>query len=249
MATTREGHLAKIARLMRDPRYWNKKDPEHPQVFAESQRAFAGAYPELAPETDTSPGTVHVRAYTRTVDGKEVPVSAYDRTQLVAMRGSPPPSSGLREDVENAQSNNAFHDAIVDDLANGLAAAGADVAKEMKFTSLRYGMWSATPDLFVRGPDGLLYLIEVKTGKIRPHLNMRQRVVYRALADGEAFTDDPRIRQFGFVPGWPVPPVCVYSLWARWPGDVYKIDVMAGGRKCEADLLPQADGPALKKPI
>jgi hypothetical protein len=55
-----------------DPRYRNTWHPDHAAFHAETTRLFQERYAET--------GTVHVRAYTRVVDGKPVQVAAHERT-------------------------------------------------------------------------------------------------------------------------------------------------------------------------
>ena len=233
MPSLLQSQRTKIEKLMSDPRYWDAHHPEHAQAFAGVQRAFQDAYPE-EPSNDTTTGTVHVRAYTRRQDGQVVEVSEYDRTQKIALRGLPPEKH--RDEAIGDVSNNPFHDSIVDDLVGGFKEGGSTVEKDIRFTS-RTGEWSAEPDLFIRGPDGNLLAIEVKTGG-RPKLNLRQRVIYKMLGDGfQVYTRDPRIERFGFRTGAIMPPMCVYSLYARGPGEFYGIAVLSGGPHCEATFV------------
>jgi hypothetical protein len=202
MATIREGLLAKAARLVRDPRYLNKKHPDHPQIFAEATRAFQEAYPEPAPENDTTEGNVHVRAYTRIVDGKEVQVSAYDRTQQIAMRGVPLPNMGRRDGVEDVSSN-PFHDYVQTMTALKLMEHGYKVVLDLPMTSFVDGL-EGVPDLVVMTPEGKLLFIEVKTGDSKWTENQPE-IYKRAQQTYQLYSNDPRIAQLGFKAGEALP--------------------------------------------
>ena len=142
----------RIAKLTGDPRYWNKSHPEHAQVFADAQKAFNDAYPDALADNQASSGTVHVRAYTRMQDGKEVEVSAYDRRQEVAFH--PPalqkfPSPNTADEI----SSSPEHDYVQALTMLGLAKAGARVAANVRVRKVSDGLLSV-PDIIAVWPDG-----------------------------------------------------------------------------------------------
>ena len=212
MPTTSEKHRGRIAKLMSDPRYWNDAHPEHPQVVADAQRAFKDAYPESSSDDQTSTGTVHVRAYTRTVDGKEVDVSAYDRTQQVAFHPPGAPQSGraaLMQDIAEGP----FHKGLKNYLAQKARERGDTVETEVDLTTLD-GV-SARIDILGKTKDGELYGFEVKTDAY-DLFSLSQQKVYELLDIGNhVYSNSPRIRSFGFEPGQPLPPICPYGALVR----------------------------------
>jgi hypothetical protein len=221
MATTREGQLAKIARLMKDPRYWNKKHPENPEAFKNVQRAFEDAYPEPAPESDTTEGNVHVRAYTRMVDGKEVQVSAYDRTQQIAFHPFPLPKNAPDYLQEIAEGR--LHRQRKEDIVRLLRAHGDRVETEVTLVGAN-GVVTRV-DILGRSPEGFLYAIEVKTTAY-DLFSPNQLAVYPLMHLGNhVLSVSPRIRTLGFAPLQPLPPMCVYGHLAS-PGKLVRRTIL-----------------------
>lgn len=213
-------HRQRIQKAMNDPRYWNKRDPEHAQAFANAQRAFEDAYREPEPETDTSPETVHVRSYTRMQDGKEVEVSAYDRTQQIAFR-VPLPEPQRNELIQEI-SNNKFHDKWVQILADEARSKGARVATDVRIKTL-FGEVESIADLVIVWPDGTREMYEVKTGR-DPRFTLNQIAVYPLIEQGYmVYSNDPKIEQLGFRRGEPLPEFCVFTTYVRdrWSGPIF----------------------------
>lgn len=79
--------LDTLPQMMRDPRYWNPRHPENQAWVTQVTDGFRAHYPSemtydaTGRQTDDvgHSGTVHVDAYVRTVDGKEVQVSEHER--------------------------------------------------------------------------------------------------------------------------------------------------------------------------
>lgn len=208
MPTTSDKHRGRIAKLMSDPRYWNDSHPEHPQVVADAQRAFKDAYPESSSDDQTSTGTVHVRAYTRTVDGKEIDVSAYDRTQLVAFHPPTLPERGQSpylQDIAESQ----LHKDEKERLVTLLRSRGYTVETEV--TLVGFNGVKARPDIIAMSPEGGLLAYEVKTSAY-DLFSPGQWTIYPLLDQGEhVFSRSSKIRSFGFEPGQPLPAMCVYA--------------------------------------
>lgn len=209
------GNLARIAKLMSDPRYWNKAHPEHLRVLAESQRAFRDAYPESPPDGQTAPGSVHVRAYTRTQDGKEVDVSAYDRRQDIAFNplgvGVPGKPEFLQDIAEGP-----LHKWVKEEAARRARANGDIVETEVMIVSID-GV-PAILDFLAKRPNGKFYGIEVKTLSYKS-FGFNQLRVYPLLGIGNhVFSTSPRIRSFGFEPGQLLPPICLYGVMVARDG-------------------------------
>lgn len=221
MPTTSEKHRGRIAKLMSDPRYWNNSHPEHPQVVADAQRAFRDAYPESSPDEQTSTGTVHVRAYTRTQDGKEIDVSAYNRSQQVAFHlpGSAQPSkSGIFQEIAEGQ----LHKEAKEYVARKARANGDIVETEIEVKSLR-GVPTKLDFLGMR-PDGHLYAIEFKTPGYTS-FSLNQMLVFRYLDLGNhVYSVDPKISSFGFRPGQLLPPICVRGVFLNEDGSINKME-------------------------
>lgn len=221
MATTSERDLARIAKVLSDPRYWNKAHPEHPRVFADSQRLFRDAYPEPPQGSHAALGTVHVRTYKRTQDGKQVDVSAYDRVQKIGFRLPLSPElfgSAAIEDI----SNNVLHDwvqaaaiATVRDYG-GLAEGDVRViARKTKLESI--------PDVIAVLRNGRILVIEVKTG-LEPKWTENQPSVYSLMREGyEVFSNDPKIEKLGFRKGEFLPPCELYVAYLSNPNGSVQI--------------------------
>jgi hypothetical protein len=206
-------HRQKIQKAMSDPRYWNKKHPEHEEAFANAQRAFEDAYQESPPEAETSPDTVHVRAYTRVQDGKEIEVSAYDRIQQVALRGPTTLEAPSREDIIDV-SNNRFHDRWVRILGKEARSKGARIETDVRIKTI-LGDVLAIADLVVIWPDGTREMYEVKTGK-NPKFTLHQIAVYPLVEEGGlVYSDDPKIERLGFKRGEALPSFCVFSTYVK----------------------------------
>jgi hypothetical protein len=216
---------------MKDPRYWNKKHPENPEAFKNVQRAFEDAYPESAPESDTTEGTVHVRAYTRVVDGKEVEVSAYDRTQQIALRGLPLPNTGRRGDVEDVKSSNAFHDKTQYELAAILRSQGYRVETDVWVKIIDDGYFQ--PDLVVIAQDGRRFMIDVKTGEYPEYTEQQERGYYEAQYGHYTLESaDPKLEALGFKQGLALPGFCIsvaYRINEFTPGILVSPDVCLEG--------------------
>jgi hypothetical protein len=233
MARPTQELLSRIQKLVSDPRYLNKKHPQHPQVFAEATRAFENAYPEPAPESDTTEGNVHVRAYTRVVDGKEVQVSAYDRTQQIALRGLPLPNTGRREGVEDVKSSNPFHDKTQYELAANLRSQGYRVETDVRVKIIGDGYFQ--PDLVVIAPDGRRFMIDVKTGAYPEYTDQQEWGYY--LAQYEPYkleSADPKLETLGFKQGLALPGFCIsvaYRINDFTPGILVSPDVCLEGLK------------------
>lgn len=213
MSTTSEiseKRRARIVKLLSDPRYWDKSHPENAKVFAEAQQAFRDAYPEATGDDQTRPATVHVRAYTRVQDGKEIDVSAYDRTQEVALH-VPNVEGGDRPGYLRVEG--PIHKQEKADIVRILRAHGDIVVTEIPLTTLT-GVTTIV-DVFSMSPERFLNVIEVKTPG-HPYLSANQRMVYPFLDLGNhVFSTDARIRLFGFEPGQLLPPICVHKVFKR----------------------------------
>ena len=207
MPTTSEKHRGRIAKLMSDPRYWNDAHPEHPQVVADAQRAFRNAYPE-SPDEQTSSGTVHVQAYTRTVDGKEVAVSAYDRTQQVAFHPPTLPERGQSPYLQDI-AEGRFHKEEKERLVNLLRSHGETVETEVTLVGIN-GVTSRV-DVMSMTPEGRISAFEVKTTAY-DIFSSNQWTIYPLLEEGgHVSSNSSKIRSFGLEPGQPLPPVCAYA--------------------------------------
>lgn len=232
MPTISEKQKERIAKLMSDPRYWDKAHPEHAQVFADAQRAFQAAYPEAEPDKQTTSGTVHVRAYTRTQDGKEIQVSEYDRTQQIAFHPPELPdraAPNYLQDVAEGPMHKREKARIVDTLR----AYGNTVETEVTLVGLN-GV-PARVDVMGKSPEGHLFAIEIKTSAYKsfsPH----QWMVYPLLdQDWHVFSTSPKIRSFGFAPGQLLPGICLYGA-------------LAGPNKLKNPIFPLTADPACRPP-
>lgn len=213
-------HRERIHKAMSDPRYWNKRHPEHAQALANARRAFEEAYREPPPAPDTSPETVHVRSYVRTRDGREIEVSAYDRTQQIALRV--PLTETGRNDLVEEISNNKFHDKWVEILANEARSKGARVETDVRIKTL-LGKVEAIADLVIVWPDGSREMYEVKTGR-DPRFTLNQTAVYPLIEEGYmVYSNDPKMERLGFRRGEPLPAFCVFTTYVRnrWSGPVF----------------------------
>lgn len=212
MPTTSERNRERIATLMSDPRYWNKAHPEHSRVFAESQRAFRDAYPEPPQEGHTAPGTVHVRAYTRTQDGKEIDVSAYDRRQEIALHVPKMEGLSIPQYLQDI-AEGPIHKGMKEDIVRRMRANGDIAETEVTIVSIN-GVPSVIDILGMRS-NGWFYGIDVKTYAYK-NLGPNQLIVYPLMdVGGHVFSTSPKIRSFGFEPGQPLPPICVYVVLAK----------------------------------
>lgn len=211
MPTTSEKHRGRIAKLISDPRYWNDSHPEHPQVVADAQRAFRDAYPEPS-DGETTAGTVHVRAYTRNQDGKEIGVSAYDRQQQIAFHPSGAPQSskpGLMQDIAEGP----LHKQLKDYIVQKARGRGDTVETEVDLTTM--DGTSARIDILGMTKEGQMYGFEVKT-EAYDLFSPKQQKVYELLDIGNhVYSNSPRIRSFGFEPGQMLPPICPYGALSR----------------------------------
>jgi hypothetical protein len=229
MPTTSGRHRARIAKLMSDPRYWNKAHPEHPQVFADSQRAFRDAYPDHPPDGQTAPGTVHVRAYTRTQDGKDIDVSAYDRRQEIAFRPFRSEQPGKSEFLQDI-AEGPLHKWLKEEVARRARANGDIVETEVAIVSI-----DGVPvrlDLLGMKPNGQLYAIEVKTFSYHLFSDNQQKVYPLLDIGGHVFSRSPKIRSFGFEPGQLLPPICLYGLLAA-PDGTYATGPLSLSPNCQ----------------
>lgn len=205
-------HRQRIHKAMSDPRYWDKRHPEHAQALENAQRAFEDAFREPPLKPDTSPETVHVRSYIRTQDGNQIEVSAYDRTQQIAHR-VPIPESGRNALIEEI-SNNPFHDRWVKILADEARALGARVETDVSIKTI-VGDTEAIPDLVIIWPDGSREIYEVKTGR-DPRFTRQQIAVYPLIEEGYmVYSNDPKIERLGFRRGEPLPDFCVFTTYVR----------------------------------
>lgn len=217
MPTISPFHRQRIQKAMSDPRYWDKHHPEHALVLSDARRAFEDAYREATPETE--PETIHVRAYTRTQDGKEIEVSAYDRTQQIALR-VPLPEAG-RNDLIEEISNNKFHDKWVQILATEARSKGARTETDVRIKTL-FGQVEAIADLVIVWPDGSREMYEVKTGR-DPRFTLNQTAVYPLIEEGYmVYSNDPKMERLGFRRGEPLPAFCVFTTYVRdrWSGPI-----------------------------
>jgi hypothetical protein len=228
METISSIHKRRIAQLIRDPRYWNSSHPEHAQVLADTQQAFNDAYPSSAPDEKTSSGTVHVRAYTRTVDGKEVEVSAYDRTQQVAFKLPAALQSASKLFTNIAESD--LHKNAKEYAARKARENGDVVETEIEVKSLR-GV-PTTLDFLGRRPDGHFYAIEFKTPGYNS-FSMNQMLVFRYLDLGYHVNSyDPKILSFGFKPGQLLPPMCIYGVFLNGNGSIDHVENLGLSPDC-----------------
>jgi hypothetical protein len=229
MATTSKKHRARIAKLLSDPRYWNKSHPEHSQIFADSQRAFRDAYPEPSQDGQTEPGTVHVRAYTRTRDGKEIEVSAYDRRQDIAFHTFGLERRRLPEYLQDI-AEGPIHRREKADIVQHLRAHGDIVETEIGLMSID-GVPTRV-DILGKSPEGFLYVIEIKTPAY-DKFSLAQQFVFPLLELGKhAFSTSPRIRLFGFEPGELLPPICVHGVY-KAPGRKRAVIPLSDDPQCQ----------------
>jgi len=236
MARPTEELLARIQNLVSDPRYLNKKHPQHLHLFAEATRAFEDAYPEPAPESDTTEGNVHVRAYTRIVDGKEVQVSAYDRTQQIAFH---PPSLGGPRVPEYVQeiAEGLLHKRAKAEIVEKLRAHGDIVETEVELVSIN-GV-PVRVDILGKSPEGNMYVIEVKTTAY-DLFGPNQLIVYPMLHLGNhVFSTSPKIRKFGYAPFQILPPMCLYGKLAGSPKLKFRKPVVLSP---DPGCFPSSDG-------
>jgi hypothetical protein len=232
MPTTSENserRRARITKLMSDPRYWDETHPEHAKVFAESQQAFREAYPEVAGDDRTRPTTVHVRAYTRVQDGKEIEVSAYDRTQEIALHVPNVEGLGIPDYLRDI-AEGPIHKREKADIVQLLRAHGDVVETEIPLTTIT-GM-TIIVDVFTMSPERFLNVIEVKTPG-HPNLSPNQLMVYPFLDLGNhVFSTDSRIRLFGFEPGQLLPPICAHKVFKR-PGQPRQVYPLSAAPECQ----------------
>lgn len=209
-----ERRRTRIAKLMNDPRYWDKSHPENAKVFAEAQQAFRDAYPEATGDGQTRPATIHVRAYTRVQDGKEIDVSAYDRTQEIALHVPNVEGLGIPDYLRDI-AEGPIHRRTKAEIVKAARAHGDIVETEIAFKSIN-GV-TIRVDILGMTSSGFLYVIEIKTpgyAKFGP----RQLLVYPLLDLGKhVYSTSPRIRSFGFEPGQLLPSICAYGVY-KAPG-------------------------------
>jgi RHS repeat-associated protein len=119
------------------------------------------------------------------------------------------PQSRSSTGLLRVQYRGEYHDQVVDSLFKGLTAAGVNVTKEFSLCLVPEGPCSRV-DLFGRGPDGKLFVIEVKTG-VRPSFTWQQLAVYPHLDEGGlVYSPDAKARWFGLQPQVPLPPIGGY---------------------------------------
>lgn len=227
MQTISDTHKKRIAKLIGDSRYWNKSHPEHAQVFADAQRAFSDAYPE-SPDGGTTTGTVHVRSYTRTQDGKEIDVSAYDRQQLIAFRPLGFPNESAPQYLQDV-AEGLLHKREKARIVKTLRAYGNIVETEVTLVGLN-GV-PVRVDVMGKTPEGHLFAIEVKTTAY-DLFSPNQWMIYPLLSqDRHVLSTSPKIRSFGFAPGQLLPEICLYGS-------------LAGPDKLKRPIIPLTPDPA-----
>jgi hypothetical protein len=106
-----------------------------------------------------------------------------------------------------------YHDEVVAKSARILRSLGCRVVTEIPIVTLDGVVTRA--DILMVTPAGQWNLIEVKTG-VGPKYEDTQRLVYpMAMIGYHVFTTDPRIVQFGFEPGDPLPAMNFYLAYKK----------------------------------
>jgi hypothetical protein len=120
-----------------------------------------------------------------------------------------------------------FHDAVVAGWIAYLQSIGCVVVQEPALRIIGpNGSVIGYPDILFRAPDGTLVMIEVKTG-IDPPLTANQAAYIPLLQiGGHVYSTDPRMSQLGLTPGEPIPPVVATIVYAKGPGEKYKITLV-----------------------
>jgi hypothetical protein len=119
--------------------------------------------------------------------------------------------------IELVQYRGHFHDAVVDQILIDLKTTGHLAAKDIRILGLNGIL--AKPDIGTQGPDApVLKFLEVKTG-FDPPLTPNQKVVYPLTCIGGHVTSfDPRITEFGFKMGMPLPSIDIFLVRTLGPG-------------------------------
>ena len=130
-----------------------------------------------------------------------------------------------------AADQSKFHDQVRDELAADLRSQGATVATEVKLEGYapnpRTGLPSpARADIIAQAPGNPLYVIEVKTGD-NPGYTIGQRVTYPQVMAGHAFSDDPKVTQFGLRVGRTLPPIEVIQYYQKDANSALYIRVLS----------------------
>ncbi|MDX2159538.1 MAG: hypothetical protein SFW09_23785 [Hyphomicrobiaceae bacterium] len=111
-----------------------------------------------------------------------------------------------------------FHDAVRDHFVKELRAGGNKVETEVSLVLSGAPPVAARLDILARGPNGLLYGIDIKTGE-NPTFTPSQQVVYpHAIGGAGVVSYDGKIRNLGLTPGAPLPAFAISVVYARGPG-------------------------------
>jgi hypothetical protein len=177
-------------------------------------------------------GTVHMRAYTRTVDGKEIDVSAYDRTQQVAFHPPTLPERGQPSYLQDI-AEGRLHKEEKERLVTLLRSRKFTVETEV--TLVGYNGVSARPDIIAMSPEGGLLAYEVKTTAY-DLFSSNQWTIYPLLDQGgHVFSTSPKIRSFGFEPGQRLPAMCAFAS-------------LVGPGKLGRGFIPLSPNPSCRPP-
>lgn len=131
--------------------------------------------------------------------------------------GAPPSPSSLITDVAYQGKR---HDELVQEFADDLRNGGVLTETNLPITMIGGEITAVADIVFKRSDTGALCIIEAKTGT-DPTFTPSQMVVYpMAMIGQHAYSDSPRIENFGFSPGQLLPPIEVYVVWEHEDGHI-----------------------------
>jgi RHS repeat-associated protein len=128
------------------------------------------------------------------------------------------PNGLLRLSCGCSLGGNAFHDAVVDYLADLVDKTGGVVVTDVPIFSI-VSTHSTVADLIVLPRNAQEpFIVEVKTGRY-PTLTINQRILFPLLRAGEhAISLCPSLIPLGLVPGAKLPPLKIFITGAEYPG-------------------------------
>jgi hypothetical protein len=177
--------------------------PDLPDEAAVARLLAGEAMTKYNPDWPTEPRDWHGRW---TTDGGDATAPTDDR------------ATGEAAYVIPAVYNGRYHDFVVDEALKYMRQHGLTTEKEMLLTRLD-GKLSARADLIVLNPQTKeIELIEVKTGDDPPYTINQRQIYPLALIGGHVYSDDPRIRRFGYQPKQLLPPMKGWTMYVPAAG-------------------------------
>ena len=145
-----------------------------------------------------------------------------------APRGRPHPIYGpngvFAPIIDVADFSSGFHQAVVDAWVAEAEKQGWPVVDGPAIRVVGpNNQVIGYPDLVVKRPDGVLEILEVKTGDDPPLTTNQMAYLPAIQVGGHIYSNDPRIEALGLQVGVPFPPMKVAIIFAPGPGLPYNI--------------------------